>query len=196
MRKDKDIFNSIPNKGPGFSVPKNYFEEFEGRFSKMMHQTKPGFTIPKDYFEQVEESVIHKVSSHPKVASAGFKTPDNYLENIDNEILNRIHVNKKTKVISINRNTIFRTLAYAVAASLLLFFGLKTLYPTDTNLNFDTLTIAQIEAWMEIEMVDINTYDIADTFADASFNLENSYSNEEILDYLDHADIENLILKD
>ena len=56
------ILATIRNSGSGFSIPDNYFDEFENSFvNKLYVDSLPkttGYNIPTDYFEEVENKAI------------------------------------------------------------------------------------------------------------------------------------------
>ncbi len=194
MKKENDILKSLKNKGSGFTLPEDYLANFEVRLEHKTEESKTGFSLPKDYFETVEDKILAKVS---QPTSTGFKTPDNYFETVDNKILDNLQLNKKSKVISLVQRPLFKVIGYAVAASLVLFFGIKSIYFSNTvPSDFDSVTVAQIDTWIDEDLVSFSNYDIADNFADADFSIETNISDEELLDYLDQTDIENLILKE
>jgi len=193
MKKQNDILKSLKNKETGFTIPESYLENFDVRLEQKTLDSKTGFTIPQDYLENIDDKILSIVS---KATNTGYKTPDNYFESIDNKILKRIELNKKSKIISIIQRPLFKGISYAIAASFVLFFGLKSLYFSNTVSDFDSVTTAQIDTWMEDDLVTFSTYDIADNLTDIDFSITTDFSDEEILDYLDYTDIENLLLKE
>lgn len=193
MKKENKILNSIKDKGTGFTLPENYLENFEFHPKKTIIDSKTGFSIPKEYFENLETAVVSKVL---KINSSGFKTPNNYFKTIDNKILKKLDINNQSKVFSILKKPLFRVVSYAMAASFVLFLGLKIFYSTELNSDFDSVTVAQIDTWIDEDLISFSNYDIADNFADADFSFETNISDEELLDYLEQTDIENLILKE
>ena len=71
----KDILDKLKDGDTGFSIPKNYFDQFETDLRENKSDIKSGFTAPEDYFDQVEESILLRLNM--KVTrSTGFKTPD------------------------------------------------------------------------------------------------------------------------
>lgn len=193
MNKENDILNSIKKKGSGFTLPEDYMANFEVHLGQKKLESKTGFSMPKEYLEAFDDKIISKVLN---TSSTGFKFSDNYFDAIGIEILNKVNLNKKYKLISIIQSPVFKRISYAIAASLVLFFGVKSFYFTNNISDFDSLTATQIERWIDEELVLYNTYEIADSYNFANFSLENNYSDEEILYYLDNTDIENLILKE
>jgi hypothetical protein len=193
MNKENDILKSLKNKETGFTVPEGYLENFEVLLEQKTIESKTGFTLPKDYLENLDSVILSKVS---KTTNTGFKTPDNYFESVDNKILNRIDLNKKSRIISIIQTPLFKRVSYAVAASLVLFFGVKSFYFTNTVSDFDSVTTAQIDSWVEDDLLTFSTYDIAENLTDIDYDMSSDFSDEEILDYLDNTDIENLLLNE
>ena len=54
----KDILDKLKDGDTGFSIPKNYFDQFETDLRENKSNIKSGFTAPEDYFDQVEESIF------------------------------------------------------------------------------------------------------------------------------------------
>ncbi len=193
MKKENDILKSLKNEGLGFTLPEDYLANFEVHSKHKTLESKTGFTVPKDYLENLDAPILAKISKAP---STGFKIPNNYLETIDNKILNSIQLNKQSKTISIFQRPLFKGIGFAIAASLVLFFGIKSFYFTTDIPDFDSVTVAQIDSWVEEDLLTFSTYDIAENLTDIDYDISANFSDEEILDYLDNTDIENLLLNE
>ena len=188
-RNKKDI---LKNRDTGFSIPENYFAEFENNLQENDKKIESGFTTPENYFDQVEESISIRLDL--KGNKSGFKAPDNYFKNIDQRILDDINVSRPGKIINFNTNKYLKILSYSIAASLLLFFSLRSLNSGDTMFDFETIEISEIESWMDDDLITFSSYDISETFEDVYLTGVGDYSEDEILDYLDGENIENLII--
>ena len=168
--ENKNILNKIKNKGAGFKAPENYFEN-------------------------LEDKILSKINKSDLTKNTGFKTPDKYFENIDNKILTKIKSNKSSKVVSLKNYNYIKIISFSIAASFLLFIGINKFKSNSNNFNFETVAISEIENWVENDLISFNAYDIAETFSDIDLIIDDNYSDEEILDYLDNTDIENLIIE-
>ncbi len=193
--ENKDMLNKIKNKGAGFKAPERYFKEFGNNFSENLNKTKHGFKSPENYFENLEDKILVKINKSDLAKNTGFETPDNYFDNFDNEILTKINSNKSSKVISLNNYNYIKIISFSIAASFLLFIGINKFKSNTNSFNFETVAITEIENWVENDLISFNTYDITETFSDIDLVIDENYSDEEILDYLDNTDIENLIFE-
>ena len=191
-RNKKDILKNLKNKDAGFLIPDNYFAEVEKKVQENDKKIKSGFTSPENYFDQVEESISFRLDL--EVNNTGFRVPENYYKNIDQRVLDNIVASKPVKIINFNTNKYLKILGYSVAASLLLFFSLRSLNSRDTMFDFEAIEISEIESWMEDDLITFSSYDISDTFEDVYLTGVGDYSEDEILDYLDGENIENLII--
>jgi hypothetical protein len=191
-RNKKDILKNLKSRDAGFLIPENYFAEFEKDLQENDKKIKSGFTSPKNYFDQVEGSI--PILLDPEGNNSGFRVPDNYFKNIDQRIFDNIKVSKPGKIINFNTNKYLKILSYSIAASLLLFFSLRSLNSRNTMFDFETIEISEIESWMDDDLITFSSYDISETFEDVYLTGVGDYSEEEILDYLDGENIENLII--
>jgi hypothetical protein len=190
----KDILDKLNNRNPGFSVPENYFDEFEENLNEFRKKQNSGFLAPEKYFAAFDEKILFRIKENPKITT-GFKTPDNYLKNIDQKILGNIRKEKRGEIIKLNTNKALKILSFAIAASLMLFFSLKNLNSSNKGFDMETIEIAEIESWMEEDLITFSSYDISETFNDVYLTGNIVYTEEEIEDYLDGVNIENLIFE-
>lgn len=152
---------------------------------KQLKSSGPGFTVPKGYFKSSEGQIDldHIGKDH------GFRVPEDYFETIQSKIVGT----EKTKVISLKLKFI-RMSSLSIAASILLFFGL---YYFNSSENITDQLAFQDEEfidWIESDLANPNSYEIAEAFNDVE--LEHVlFSEEEVDDYLNSVDIENLILE-
>ena len=187
-QKDKDI---LKNKNAGFVVPENYLSEFENNFQENASKLDSGFTTPKNYFKTIDDEITANVKN------TGFETPNDYFQNIDNKIFNKLKEGENSKVIHLAKHSYFKVIGYAIAASLLLFIGLNN-FKKDDAINFKALEITEIENWMDDDLISFSSFDLAEVFdeSEISFSNEYSYSDEDIIDYLNDINIENLTIED
>ena len=190
----KDILDRLNNGDPGFSLPENYFDEFEKNLKDIRKKQKSGFVTSENYFDAFEEKMLFRLETNTKTTT-GFKTPDNYFKNIDKKIFDNSNIEKPNRAIKLNTTRIFKILTYSIAASLLLFFSLKSLNSTDNAFDIETIEISEIESWMEEDLISFSSYDISETFDGIYLNENSNFSEDEIEDYLDGANIENLIIE-
>ena len=171
---------------------------------KHLKNSDPGFVVPNDYFEGMEDRIdlsrtaidldpnqnqkspfnLDEIGKEP-----GFSVPEGYFDKVEAKI-NRPD---KTKVIRLKSN-FTRLLSLSIAASILLFFGIN--YLNKQQITSDTLIFQDEEFvnWIESDLVDFNSYEIAEAFNDIEIE-HTLYAEDEIGDYLNGVDIENLILE-
>lgn len=166
-----------------FKVPKGYFESLEDRMDHII-----------DFDGFSEEPSIEKNKEHGSTLKEmigkepGFKVPEGYFEGAGSQI----PFQKEQKVIPFKKQFI-RNLSLAAAASVLLFFGLNNINSKFDQRNQLEFQDEEFGIWIESDLVDLNSYEIAEAFSD--IELDHSLYNQEGMDeYLNTLDIENLIL--
>ena len=189
----KEILNELSKNNGGFKTPVNYFSDFEKNFLKKKETETSGYISPENYFLKLENEIINKTKKFKEPKTTGFKTPDNYFEEFDIDLDKRLS-SHNTKIVNLNTRKYFKIIAYSVAASLLLFFGLNNFVFDKNNYNIESIQIAEIEKWIDEDLISFNSYDIDETFSDVELTIANDYSDE-ILEYLDYSEIENLIIE-
>jgi hypothetical protein len=190
----KDILNKLKNRDAGFSIPENYFSQFDNNMQENGDKVKSGFVTPEKYFDAFEEKMTGQLSKNVNL-STGFKVPDNYFEKFDQKVLNKIDSKKAAKLIKLKPNKVLKILSYSIAASLLLFFSLKGLKSNEAAFDPGAIEISEIERWMDEGLISFSSYELSETFDDVYLYGEDNYTEDEILDYLDGENIENLILE-
>ena len=189
-KKNRDILNEIKNKGHGFASPQNYFSEFESNFYQDTNKKNTGFIDPEGYFDNIEDRILGNTASLEHANKTGFVAPDDYFVQLELKLLK----NKNTKVIRLNKYKNLKIIGFTIAASLLLFFGLNNFNSHKDQLDMQTVSITEIESWLDDDLISFSDYDIAETFSDTELSYH-EYENDEITDYLNFVDIENLILE-
>ena len=91
--------------------------------------------------------------------------------------------------------TYFKILSSSRAASLLLFFSLKDLNFSQEVINLENLEISEIESWMDEGYISFSSYEISETFDGIYLYGENNYSEDELFEYLNNENIEDLIIE-
>ena len=181
----KNILNSLKKSGQGFTVPKVYFDKLEDRIEHKMHSTDSNHKTNKENNgKQKSAFILDQIGKEH-----GFKTPDDYFDTFEPK-LKRI---KTTKIIPLKNNYI-RILAMSIAASILLFFGIKYINPTQSEKSQLVFQDQEYINWIESDLVDLNSYEIAEAFNDIELN-QVYYPEDEVDEYLNSVDIELLILE-
>ena len=187
-REKENILNNLKRSGPGFTVPKTYFEKLEDRIDQSRDSIDANL---QEYEENTERKLKQKsVFTLDQIGkNHGFIVPDSYFEAVEPKILRL----EKPKIIPLKNNFI-RILSLSIAASILLFFGLSYM---NTRENITDQMVFQDEEfinWIESDLTDPNSYEIAEAFSDVELD-HVLFSEEEVGDYLNNVDIENLILE-
>ncbi|PHR68817.1 MAG: hypothetical protein COA67_12230 [Lutibacter sp.] len=181
-----------------FSVPKGYFGTVENavysRLSEDIFDKKTPFKTPKNYFSTIEDRVFDNIKSKEKENT--FAVPKDYFDTVEDNVIKKLQ--KETKVIDFKTRFIKTFLPIAAAASLLLFLTLQLLNRTNNNTDlFAKMEISEIENWIENGDFEIDTYQIAAIYEDTDFEdleLNQQYTDDNLMDYLNDIDIESLIL--
>jgi len=181
----------ILNKDSGFKTPNNYLDEFENSFKHNSDKLKNSFKTPDNYFKTVEDKIIDKLE-YERNMTTGFKVPLDYFDTFESKAtLKRA---EKTKLISLFNKTTIKTIGLSIAASILLFIGINNYNSNNQNLEIHNLSLTELDTWMEEDLITFNTYEIADTFTENELNLVD-IENDELSDYFDLIDVEDLILE-
>lgn len=151
---------------------------------------KTGFEVPNGYFESLEDRVLSKIKS--EVIN---DIPEGYFDTIEDRVFEKIK-NEEPKVISLKSRFVKVAAPLAIAASILLLITLQ-LFNTNQKDVFANLETSEIETWINNGDLDLETFEITSVYNDADFeNIElyDSYSDNDLLEYLDDIDLESLIL--
>ncbi len=192
MKNNKnDILKFLKTKGTGFSKPESYFENFENNFQKNKVKITTGFKIPENYFEEIENIIIAKNKDSGSINKTGFTIPKNYFSTVEEKFYSN---NRSSRVIPLRNYKTFKLIALSIAASLLLFFSLYNFSPNSGKLSVDSIELAEIESWLENDLISFNTYEISEIFTEIDLDIANN-ETDEVLDYFDYMDMETLILE-
>jgi hypothetical protein len=185
--KKINILNEIKQSGAGFKTPEGYFDGLEHRLYKNTRGNKIkdnlGFDDKKDPLNS-ETSLLENVKK-----DAGFKVPDSYFDALEN----RIERPFKPKVIGLKERGI-RLLSLSIAASILLFFGIKYYNVEPNTVDQMVLEDSEIENWIETDLISFDSYEIAEVYRDVDLE-QTMYIDQEIDDYFDYMDIEELLIE-
>ena len=172
--KSEAFLKSVLQNNTGFSVPKNYFNTAEERFSS--------FLIDKEF---------------PK--ESGFSIPENYFKKVEKSILKKVGFREEKKVISLT-NKFLKYIPIAAAASIALFLSINYLNPLSTSkINFNTLGETDIENWILENSNELSKEDFA-TLLRSEISNENNFAltelrNDEIEEYMIYSE-ENYLLNE
>jgi hypothetical protein len=158
---------------------------------KKLGLSEPGFKIPENYFEEFSDKLFSKITENSIPKETGFKAPNTYFDDLEDAIL--FTVEKTTN----KRKTKIRLLTTisSIAAALLLYLGIAK-YKQSNSVTFDSITVTDIQAYIEAGNMSIDTYALASI--DETINLdellENSLSDKEINAYLNTVDTEFIFI--
>lgn len=152
-----------------------------------------GFTVPENYFKNFEEKI--PIESYPSFnKKSPFKIPDNYFDKLEDSIINKIitiEKQPKNKVISLYKKTI-QLIPTAVAACILVFVS-YTYFNFNTNneiIDFNNITTAEIEEWYENGYFNTNEEDLSVAINSTNLNFEEdilasiNLNNDNLEEYL------------
>src|SRR5690606_5069658 len=162
---------------------------------RKVSKNKIDFSVPENYFSDFDNRLEKKINTSeaiPKVT--GFKVPSGYLEDFEKRLWNTMEMEASTA-----RGTKVRWL-YAVssiAATLILGFVLiKTTSPLTTE-QVEELTSFDVKTYIDDGFLNLNTYEIIDTFEGVSLEgieMTDPIPREEIIEYLNQNNIDNYTL--
>lgn len=117
-------------------------------FLKSVLQNSVGFSVPKDYFNTAEDRFSSFLIERELPEETGFSIPENYFQNLEKSILRKTGLKKEVKIISL-KNKLLKYIPVAAAASLALFLSINYFTSsTSSEINFDTLEQTDIENWI------------------------------------------------
>ena len=176
---NKDILKALSEKGHGFKTPDAYFDTVEDRFVKNRINATKGFKLP-------EIDNQHLMNNEE---TTGFKVPDAYFD----EDIDRF-LPSKTRVIRMPRSTYLKATVMSIAASLIIFIGVKFYSYGEDTIQLSELNTDEITSWVDEDLIAFESYDIAEVFNEIPLDSD-IYSDEEVLGYLNNVDMEEIILE-
>ena len=151
-------------------------------------QRERGFKVPDGYFEEVQDRILNRL---PNDQERGFKVPEGYFENFE---VSTDRLSKKNRVLPIRKNTRARIVWMAAAASLLLFFGLKYINLGPTEPDWNSLEQAELGLWIDNELTDMTSYDIAEVYHDIELEVPVP-DNAQLDEYLSEIELEQILIE-
>ena len=187
-QEKKNILNEIKKSGTGFKAPEGYLESLEDRMGKTFRDLKNSEAKALD--KEIKIDATDVFPSLNKIdRKHGFRVPKGYFDQLESELTK----SKKTKIISLNdRNK--RLFYLSIAASILLFFGIQYMNTTEITSEQLLLQDQEIANWIEADLIHFDSNEIAEAFSDVELQ-DAFYTDDEVFDYLNDIDIENLILE-
>jgi hypothetical protein len=133
-------------------------------------QNNTPFKVPKSYFDTFENSLFEKLSENTTLPKdEGFRIPKNYFENMDESLFQKLNTPKDVKIITLSRyKKLYYTIA-AVAAAFLIFFSIKNTI-LSPGITINTVASADIERYINNGYLTLNSYDLAEIFAEDDFS--------------------------
>ena len=184
-QEKENILNNLKKSGLGFTVPESYFEKLEGQIQQKMDLTGSDQKINnKRKLKQKKHSVLDQIGKNH-----GFNIPDDYFDAFEPKTKKL----KTTKIVSL-KNNYTRVLALSIAASILLFFGIKYMNQSQNQKSQIVFQDEEFINWIESDLVELNSYEIAEAFNDIELD-QILYTEDEVEEYLNSVDIEHLILE-
>ena len=202
--KRKDLHKIAPKLSEisldksGFEIPENYFDSIEDGViaelkseNLLKKETTETFKTPENYFNSIEDMVLAKLKATAIQNNTESTIPKNYFDTLEDQVLSKIKTTPK--VISLKSRFIKFAAPIGIAASLLLVFVLNN---NSTTVTFESLASSEIETWIDNGSIDIDALSIASIYPEIELNSEMysvSLSDDEVLEYLNDEDLENLI---
>lgn len=186
--ENKDIWKDLESAGPGFTTPKGYFGALGERFHNFIKDLDAQTEHPDPNHDKVQDFDNAGMLDHMQ-KDHGFRVPEGYFQN-DAAIQGRP---VETPVINL-KNKNLKVLYLSVAASVLLFFGIR--YMTVLTAPEEPLLLQEkeIAGWIEADLVNLSDNEIAEVFGD--LDIEDPLApSEEVYNYLNYMDIENIMLE-
>lgn len=170
---------------------------------KLKTGTDNPFKITNQYFENFEDTLTYKLDKAIQASQkrTTLKVPEDYFDTIEHNVLLKLKTTsteKEVKVVQLRARFIKFTAITAVAASLTLLFIFNPFQPS-VKVSFDSLALSDIENWINQDNLNLDAYQIAAVYNDVQLqsNLINSNIKEDdLVDYLNHEDVDVLIFED
>lgn len=192
------LFTETLSKTTGYSAPKGYFETIEDTVSSKLDAVKlpekEGYSVPEDYFDGIENSVLDKLGKKTATIEAS-DIPEGYFDTLEDRVFEKLkQANdvKEVKVISLGERFKKALAPLAVAATIALLFMIGYNRPI-APLEGDGLIVEEL---IEENLIDLNSYEIAEVFSDVDLATSETISEEDVLlDYLNGTDVESMLLE-
>ncbi len=171
-------------------------------FLKSVLQNSTGFSVPKDYFDTAEDRFSSFLIEKELPEETGFFVPENYFQTVEKSILKKTGFKKEVKVISLKSKFLKYIPVAAVAsiASIALFLSINYFTSSnDSEINFDLLERTDIENWIVENSNELSDKDFI-TLLHNEISNENDFAltdlqNDAIEEYMINTE-ENSLLND
>lgn len=151
---------------------------------------KKGFRVPENYFESLDVRLMTRLKGNSK---KGFDVPEGYFEDFEVKPPAATGSQAEHKgVFKLNRPEAKKLIWMAVAATILLFFGVKYNNQNQSVLEWEDLEQAELSSWIESDLAELNEYDIAEAYPDVELNAP-TISNEELNAYLNEIELDQIL---
>ena len=166
-------------------------------FLKSVLQNSTGFSVPKDYFDTAEDRFSSFLIEKELPEETGFFVPENYFQTVEKSILKKTGFKKEVKVISL-KSKFLKYIPVAAVASIALFLSIN--YFTSSNyseINFDLLERTDIENWIVENSNELSDKDFI-TLLHNEISNENDFAltdlqNDAIEDYMINIEESSLL---
>ena len=117
-------------------------------FLKSLLQNSTGFSVPTDYFNTADDRLSSFLIEKELPEETGFSIPENYFQNVEKSILKKTGFKKEVKIISL-KSKFLKYIPLAAVASVALLLSINYfIFPSTSEINFDTLERTDIENWI------------------------------------------------
>ena len=168
-------------------------------FLKSVLQNSTGFSVPKDYFDTAEDRFSSFLIEKELPEETGFFVPENYFQTVEKSILKKTGFKKEVKVISL-KSKFLKYIPVAAVASIALFLSINYFTSSnDSEINFDLLERTDIENWIVENSNELSDKDFI-TLLHNEISNENDFAltdlqNDAIEEYMINTE-ENSLLND
>jgi hypothetical protein len=155
---------------------------------KKDHKNK--FKTPEGYFDNFNERLMEKIDKEDSLIPKedGFSVPKDYFESFNPKISEKVN-QEQPRVIQLKSYRKYYYAAASIAAILL--FGFWFSQDNQTQVNFDDLANAELDAYFEKTDLNFNSYELAEVININEVSIlditetDNTEENKMILEYLD-----------
>jgi len=156
-----------------------------------MKKISNSFRTPDGYFDSFTDKLTERLSKEETitVANDGFKVPDGYFDSLTSKIQEKLIAAEPVKVIGLHSYKKYYYAVAAMAAVVVLFFGLKI--TSSPVLSFDDIANADLESYFDNNELGLSSYEIAEVIPVDELEIkdiiENHLDNELIIEYLNNS---------
>jgi hypothetical protein len=159
---------------------------------KEKDENRKGFRVPQDYFDTLDLKLMNRLKGK---SNKGFKVPEGYFEDFEVKFSLEPESGAESepkRVVNLNRPEAKKLIWMAVAASILLFFGVKYSITNQSVMGWEDLEQAELGYWIESDLAELNEYDIVEAYPDVELNAP-MISNEELNAYLNEIELDQIL---